>query len=151
MNPILSIISIVILISLYKASTAPKVPQSPAACGIGFFIATAGIASWQYLLSILPSSLFLVGSVISIPLLCVAAGYISARTTEDTSSMNAKIVAGVAFIPFVIVTLLSLSSLPSWVNYYAVAIFVPCIMAGLKVQKMHNKSSKKDVLKHASS
>lgn len=145
MNPIIVIVSIAILISLYKASTTPKVPQSPAACGIGFFIATAGTASWQYLLSALPLfHLYLASSVISLPLLCIASGYVSARTSEDTSSMNAKIVAGVAIIPFIIITLLSLSSLPSWVNYYAIGIFVPSIIVGLKIHQMHNKSSKKD-------
>ena len=54
MNILFAIGAVAILIGLFKASTNPKVPQSPAACGIAFFIATAGVGSSQYILSLIP-------------------------------------------------------------------------------------------------
>ena len=145
MSIISVVLSVGILVSLFKASTKNEIPQSPAACGTAFFIATAGIASWQHLLTIIPSySLFLAASVISLPALSISSGYIAARTSEDTASMNAKIVAGVAFIPYLIISYFSLMSAPSWANYYAAIIFIPCILVGFKINQMHNKSSKQD-------
>ena len=139
MNPFISAVSIAILIALYKVAKRPNPPQSPAACGAGFFIATAGVASTLYLLAIVPSSLFyLAASILVLPFLSTVAGYVSARTAEDTSSMNAKIVAGVAYIPYSIICFLSLSNLPGWIIIYALICFVPCVIIGLKVYEKRN-------------
>jgi len=139
MNPLIVAVSISILITLYKVAKKPNPPQSPAACGAGFFIATAGVASALYLLAIVPSSLFyLAASILILPFLSTVAGYVSARTTEDTSSMNAKIVAGVAYIPYAIICFLSLSDLPGWIIIYALICFVPCVIVGLKVYQKCN-------------
>ncbi|AMQ87760.1 hypothetical protein [Marinobacter sp. LQ44] len=98
MNVIIVAASGAVLVGLYKAVMKPNPPQSPAACGAGFFVSTAGVASVLYLLSLIPSSLvYQFASVLALPLLALIAGYTAARTTEDTSSMNAKIVAGVGF------------------------------------------------------
>lgn len=141
MNPVLIVASILILISLYRYSTNPNVPQSPAACSIAFFIATAGVAAWQYLLTALPSGfLHLVISLISLPLISMSAGYVAARTKEDTASMNVKIVAGAAFIPYLIVTFISSISLPSWMVIYAGIIFIPCMLLGKKINTTYDKS-----------
>lgn len=134
MNVIIVAASGAILVGLYKAVMKPNPPQSPAACGAGFFISTAGVASALYLLSLIPSSLFYqFTSVFVLPLLALIAGYTAARTTEDTSSMNAKIVAGVGFIPYVIICMLFLSGLPGWVLIFAALSFVPSVLIGLKV------------------
>ncbi|MDV2078703.1 hypothetical protein [Marinobacter xestospongiae] len=134
MNVIIVAASGAVLVGLYRAVMKPNPPQSPAACGTGFFVSTAGVASVLYLLSLIPSSLFYqFASVFVLPLLALIAGYAAARTTEDTSSMNAKIVAGVGLIPYVIICMLFLSSLPSWVLIFAILSFVPCVLIGLRV------------------
>lgn len=139
MNPIIIVVAIAILVGLYKASTKSDLPQSPAACGTAFFIATAGVASILYLLAIVPSSLFyLVASVIAIPTAGLLSGYVAARTKEDTASMNAKIVAGVAFVPYAGICALSLSQMPGWVIIYALASFIPCVIVGLKIYQKRN-------------
>ncbi len=134
MNVIIVAASGAVLVGLYKAVMKPNPPQSPAACGAGFFVSTAGVASVLYFLSLIPSSLvYQFTSVFALPLLALIAGYTAAKTTEDTSSMNAKIVAGVGFIPYVIICMLFLSGLPGWVLIFAVLSFVPSVLIGLKV------------------
>ena len=134
MNVIVAAASGAVLVGLYKAVMKPNPPQSPAACGAGFFVSTAGVASSLYLLSLVPSTLFYqFASVFVLPLLALIAGYTAARTTEDTSSMNAKIVAGVGFIPYVIICMLFLSALPIWVLIFAILSFVPSVLIGLRV------------------
>ncbi len=57
MNVIIIAASGAVLVGLYKAVMKPNPPQSPAACGAGFFVSTAGVASVLYLLS--PHSIIL--------------------------------------------------------------------------------------------
>lgn len=150
MNLIFVIAPIAILIALFKTLASKKISQSLETCGTSFFIVTAAIASWLYLLAMEPSyNIYSISSLVSLPILCICSGYVATRTTENTVSMSAKIIAGIAFIPYLIITYFAFISLPSWVNYYAALLFVPCILLGLKFNQIHNKSSKRDAVTEA--
>ncbi|BBM02717.1 hypothetical protein [Microbulbifer sp. GL-2] len=131
MNVLLIIGAVAILVALYRAATSKNIPQSPAACGIAFFTVTAGLASWLYLLSAIPfHSLYLLVSVTSLPLILLLGGVMAARTSEDTASMNAKIVLAVAAVPYLLVTFIAFMNSSEWAIIYALVIYIPCIIGG---------------------
>ncbi|WP_461535007.1 hypothetical protein [Spongorhabdus nitratireducens] len=134
---LLYIAATVLIIRAYciHSFTRP-VPHSPAALGLAFaaitFILLIGCGALYRVLDLLDfTGLTVHFTALAFTLACVfGGGYLSARTSEDTQSMNIKILAVVGFLPYMAITAILYSGDPSWLNYLAAALYIPVLACG---------------------
>ncbi|MGR6872396.1 hypothetical protein ACU6U9_08825 [Pseudomonas sp. HK3] len=147
------ILSCVLIYKFLVMAISGKVPQSPAAMGIGiaalsFLPAISWFVAWfidrninQLFGSDLPIYLLL-----SIPILVSSltlAGYLATKTSEDTSMMNLKLLIALGVIPHFIVSTFAFMSLPGWMNYLDFGAYIPAIIIGrILYIKMTNNTLK---------
>lgn len=128
------VVASLVILALLQSTVRLKVPSGPVACGIALLIPTLGLAAWLYLVSTVTNDFYyLIVCLVSLPVFALWAGWVAARTSEDTAIMNAKIVSAVAFIPYAFITYLAFFPLPAYASYFALFILVPCILLGAKL------------------
>lgn len=119
-----------------------EIPQGPAAVGravaapsliLAFCLVVLHFVQLRFVSRILEGvDLYLVLSPILALGSCVLAGWVAARTTEDTQLMNVKIVAAMAFLPFLLISLVSLSWGPPGIIWGVIALYIPSLYAGYR-------------------
>lgn len=136
----------------YLYAFTKPVPQSPAALGLAFacivlaFIICSAISEFLMFFAI-EGIITDVAIFLSSIVCAVGAGFLSARTTEDTKSMNAKIIAVVGFPLYIAITTISFQGEPVWLNYSTAILYIPAIIGGYFIYtKMPNKNSQQDAV-----
>ncbi len=129
-----------VLVKFYKFIRSPSVPESPAALGASIsamsFILACALFVLYFAEQVIGSVSLLLYSAIPITVLfLVLSGYLSVKTSENTAGMNIKLTLVIGLIPHFLVTSLAFISLPGWVNYINMAIYIPCILAGSYLYK----------------
>ena len=110
--------------------------SGPAACGMSLAVIIFGIPSIQTIIGILLSEIPKdIASISAFVVLTFLGGYFAAKTNEDTASMNTKIIAVVGAAPYLIFLTIFTSSFVFW---FLVAAYIPCIFAGYKKGKKYN-------------
>ena len=134
------ILACVFIYKFLKMAFYGKVPQSPAAMGVGiastsFLLAVSLFSAWYVDLNI--NGLFQTNLTIylflSVPMLIaslVIAGYLATKTSEDTSKMNIKLLIALALVPHFLVPTIAFMYLPGWINYLDLGIYIPAILSG---------------------
>ncbi len=148
-------ISYFIVRKFYALSFLGDVPQSPAAVGRSFAAITFILGIALYNLHCIQTIIHAFVNAESIPyqaasvlaslFMAGVAGYLAARTIEDTQSMNAKIIAVVGYAPYLLVTTLALMGEPLWCNYVSAVLYIPAVIIGYFLYiKSPNKALKSD-------
>ncbi|GAA5315165.1 MAG: hypothetical protein AseanaTS_03690 [Candidatus Pelagadaptatus aseana] len=127
---------IIILEKYYFFAFKDKVPQSPAALGKAFAAPTFILAISLYALNIFQGWFFgdipmyaCIGSAVAV-LSAFIAGWVSARTSEDTQSMNLKIISVIGIFPFTLVVAIGFMGHQSSLVIGLVAAFIPVLVSG---------------------
>ncbi|MFC0119864.1 hypothetical protein ACFFK7_18280 [Pseudoalteromonas xiamenensis] len=151
-------VALVAIYLLYKALNEclkGKQPSAPAAVGRGLGILAFGqfvtLGLMNYLVSRFGTETFQQFSAEYVAMLYVPigiiyallAGYIAARTYEDTKSMNVKMVAGIGLLPQVLFTVFNFNEGVS--SYLVLVLLIPCVFIGGHLNKCsYNKTLKAD-------
>ncbi|OCQ23737.1 hypothetical protein A7985_07295 [Pseudoalteromonas luteoviolacea] len=149
---------LVLVYLLYKALNEclkGKLPSAPAAVGRGVGILVLGqfvtLGFMNYLVNRLTTESFQQYSADYVAMLYVPigiiyallAGYIAARTYEDTKRMNVKMVAGVGLLPQVLFTVFNFNEGVS--SYLVLLLLIPCVLIGGHLNRCsYNKALKVD-------
>ena len=72
----------------------------------------------------------------------VLAGFIASRTSENTQTMNIKIIVVVGLFPYFIITSFAFLHRPWWVNYTVMSLYIPAVIIGFY---LHKRTSNKAV------
>ncbi|MBQ4810262.1 hypothetical protein J8M20_02895 [Pseudoalteromonas luteoviolacea] len=151
-------VALVLVYLLYKALNEclkGKLPSAPAAVGRGVGILVFGqfvtLGFMNYLVNRLTTESFQQYSADYVAMLYVPigiiyallAGYIAARTYEDTKRMNVKMVAGVGLLPQVLFTVFNFNEGVS--SYLVLLLLIPCVLIGGHLNRCsYNKALKVD-------
>ena len=154
----LIILSVFIIYKFCRKTLLGPIPQSPAAMGRAFaaitfiFILTLFVTNiFHFILTKTPSlnpifkniDVFLYLGVVVALIAPILAGILATRTTEDTKSMNLKLIIGVGIFPYFIITSFAFMGRPIWANYIVLLLFIPNILFGFFIKnKMPNKAFK---------
>lgn len=134
------IISCIFIYKFWKLALFGKTPQGPASMGAG--IAAISVLPgatlfvvWcidEFLFSLLGVKLdFYLYSAIPIVLACqFLGGYLATKTTEDSATMNLKLVLALGAIPHFLVTMLAFFKLPSWTTQIDLIAYIPALIVG---------------------
>jgi hypothetical protein len=131
-----------IVYSYYPFAFKGKVPQSPAALGKAFAAPTLIWALSLFIISFIQKwgvaplagevPVYEVLSVLSAMILIAGSGWVVSRTTEDTQTMNLKILAVIGFVPFSIITWFGFMSGPALVVWFLIFAYIPTLYIGYR-------------------
>jgi len=131
-----------VVYSYYPFAFKSQVPQSPAALGRAFAAPTLIWALTLFIISFIQKwgvtplvgalPVYEVLSVFSALLLAVASGWVASRTTEDTQTMNLKLLAAIGFVPFSIITWVGFMSGPVLVVWFLIIAYIPMVYVGYR-------------------
>lgn len=145
-------VALVAIYLLYKALNEclkGKLPSAPGAVGRGLGILIFGqfvtLGLMNYLVNRFGTESFQQYSADYFAMLYVPigiiytllAGYIAARSYEDTKSMNVKMVAGVGLLPQVLFTVFNFNEGVS--SYLVLFLLIPCVLIGGHLNKCSYK------------
>ena len=154
----LIILSIVIIYQFCKKTLLGPIPQSPAAMGrafaaITFILILALFVSNIFHLILTKAAVFspifnnidvfLYAGVIVSLIAPILAGILATRTSENTISMNLKLIIVVGVFPYFIITSFAFMHRPWWPNYTVLSLFIPTILFGYFIKnKIPNNAFK---------
>ena len=148
---VLYIISCIFIYKFWKMALFGKVPQGPASMGTGIAAISVLPGATLFVVWCIDEFLFSLLGVkldlylyLAIPIVLTSqflGGYLATKTTEDTATMNLKLVLVLGAIPHFLVSVLAFFKLPSWIIQMDLIAYIPALILGRLVYLRRSKVS----------